>query len=127
MDKLIENTRRPDISFCRSGRIMITARVADILDIHPGDSINISAGNGEYLLHAVRHLNSLGRHVAQCYPTNRRSRNFCANSVRLCRAILSAAGVNSARAAFITGEPIKHDSITYLPIITKHPLTWTAK
>ena len=42
MIKLLQRTRRPDITFCRNGRISITARVVRLLSLQPGDSINIA-------------------------------------------------------------------------------------
>ena len=53
MENIIERTRRKDITFYKSGRIDITARVARILNLKQGDSINISKDeNGEFLLFA---------------------------------------------------------------------------
>ena len=122
MTKLLQHTRRPDISFHRNGTIRITARVAHLLSLQPGDVINIMTDNGEFLLHASRPPHTIGRHQGQCYPTKKGSHNFCANSVRLCRALLDAAGIKSQRAAFIVGEPLECHDTTHVPIITKHPL-----
>lgn len=123
MKKLLEHTRRPDISFSRKrGAIHITARVARVLALRPGDSINIAVRNGEYLLYAVRHLNSIGRHQARCYPTKRGGHNYCAYSVHLCRALLDAVGVRDDKGAYMVGEAIIQGDTTYLPIITLHPL-----
>lgn len=121
MINLLQHSRRPDITFCRNGRILITARVARILAIAPGDSINIAKDGREYLLFAVRHPADIGRHIARCYPTNKNSANYCANSVSLCRTMLEIAGVSTNRVAFMTGEPQQSDTTTYLPIITHHP------
>ena len=43
MIKLLERTRRPDITFSRNGRISITARVVRLLSLQPGDSINVAS------------------------------------------------------------------------------------
>ncbi len=122
MIKLLENTRRPDITFCRNGRIYITARVSRILSLEPGDSINIAYDNGEYLLFAVRHPNCRGRHIAQCFATKKGSHNLSANSVQLCHSILLFANVNTDRASFMVGKAFERNSTTYLPIIIKCPL-----
>lgn len=121
MIKLLEHTRRPDISFNRNGTIRITARVVRLLCLRPGDSINIAVSGGEYLLHAIHH-NGLGRHVAQCYPTKRGSNNLCARSVALCRSLLDLAGITSNSASFIVGEKIERAGNIYVPIITRYPL-----
>lgn len=123
MIKLLEHNRRPDISFSRKrGTIRITARVARVLGLRPGDAINIAVSNGEYYLHAVHITNGIGRFEAQCYPSKRGSGNYCANSVRLCRALLDAVGVNSNKVSFMVGQAVDRGGIIYVPIITLHPL-----
>ncbi len=122
MNKLLKQTRRPDISFACNGRIRITARVARALSLRPGDVINIAVDGGEYLLHAIRIDDAVGRYEAQCYPTKKGTDSYCANSVRLCRSMLAAAGPGATLAAYAVGLPIQRDSITYLPIITRRPL-----
>ena len=42
MIKLLEHTRKPDITFNRNGIIQITSRLARALSLCPGDAINIS-------------------------------------------------------------------------------------
>ena len=122
MRKLIDNTRRPDISFHRNGRIRINARIVRALAIKPGDAINIAVSNGEYLLYAIHLPQHAGRHEAQCRPTNRGGHNYCAFSVRLCAALFEACGISNRRASFMTGEPITTENDTYIPIITRRPL-----
>lgn len=122
MIKLLEHTRRPDISFNRDGTIRITARVARTLCLCPGDSINIAVSGGEYLLHAIHHSTDFGRHVAQCFPSKRGSNNLCARSVALCRSLFDMAGITTNRASFIVGEKIERAGTIYVPIITRYPL-----
>lgn len=123
MIKLLEHNRRPDISFSRKrGTIRITARVARVLALRPGDAINIAVSNGEYLLHAVHITNCIGRFEAQCYPTKKGSGNYCANCVRLCRSLLDSVGVKADKVAYMVGQAFERDNITYVPIITMHPL-----
>ena len=120
MTNLIARTRRPDITFCRSGRINIAARVARVLCLKKGDTINIANFNGEFLLFAIQH--PPGRHYAQCFPSKNGSLNFCANSVTLARAILNEARVSASSASFFVGHPIDIEGTLYLPIITKNPI-----
>lgn len=120
MRNLLQHTRRPDITFNSNGRIFISSRVVQMLSINPGDTINIATMGMEYMLYA-RHKTT-GRHIAQCYPTKKGSRNFCANSVILARAILTAVGCTADRAAFMVGESMKLDDTVYCPIITRMPL-----
>lgn len=123
MIKLLEHTRRPDISFSRKrGTIRITAKVARVLALRPGDSINIAVSNGEYLLHAVHLVNNFGRHEAQCYPTKKGSDNYCAYSVRLCRSLLDSVGIKADKVAYMVGEAFVRGETTYIPIITQLPL-----
>lgn len=123
MIKLLEHTRRPDISFYRNGTIRIAARVARILSLRPGDAVNIAVTDGEYLLYAVRYQNTNYRYEAQCYRSKRGGgENYCANSVRLCRALFNSVGVKSARVSYMAGEAVDKNGVKYVPIITLHPL-----
>ena len=116
MIKLLEHNRRPDISFSRKrGTIRITARVARVLALRPGDAINIAVSNGEYYLHAVHITNGIRRFEAQCWPTKK-------GSVRLCRSLLDSVGVKADKVAYMVGQAFERDSTTYVPIITLHPL-----
>lgn len=122
MKDLLVNNRRPDISFSRKGTIRITARVARVLSLRPGDTINIAVCNGEYLLHATRPLNNIGRHEAQCYRTKKGCENYCANSVRLCQLLLDSVGCKDKKVSFMVGMAFEQCGMTYLPIITMQPL-----
>ncbi len=122
MIKLLQRTRRPDITFSRNGRISITARVVRILSIQPGDSINIAFHDGECYLMATHHGNAAGRHIAQCYPTKKGSRNYCASSVTLARLMLAGCKVQGERASFMVGKEETRNGEVYLPIIYKMPL-----
>lgn len=119
MRRLLDSTRRHDLSFWRNGTIRISSRVARALSIAPGDSVNIAVHNSEYFLFAVRH--SLGRHHAQCFPTKKGSANFRASSVSLCRSLLDALSIFAPGASFMAGEPQTISDTTYLPIITARP------
>lgn len=126
MIKLLEQTRRHDITFNRNGRILITARVARLLDLRPGDCINIGIDNGECLLYVSRLDSPVGRHVAQCYPTKRNSRHFRASSVELSRRFLNFANVHEDQVSFMIGnricKSINGHVAVFLPIIYKMPL-----
>ena len=122
MIKLLERTRRPDITVCRNGRISITARVARLLSLQPGDSINIAFHLDECYLLAARHADAIGRHIAQCHPTKKGSHNYCANSVLLARLLLDYCGIHAQRASFMVGKEETRNGEVYLPIIYKMPL-----
>ena len=122
MNTLLERTRRPDITFSRNGRISITARVVRLLSLQPGDSINIAFHLGECYLIALRHPSAVGRHIAQCHPTKKGSRNFCANSVVLARLMLDKCQLPQQRASFLVGTPTTRDGNTIIPIIFKNPI-----
>ena len=120
MRSLLQNTRKPDITFYRDGRILITARIARILEIKPGDAINIALDDKEYLLYAKHNLN--GRHEAQCYPTKKGSNNLCANSIKLSRALLDKCNILALKASFMVGEVIIIQEQKFCPIIIGKPL-----
>ncbi len=122
MIKLLQRTRRPDITFCRNGRIFLTARVVRLLSLRPGDSINIAFHLGECYLLAARHDGAVGRHAARCHPTKKGSRNYCANSVTLARLMLDRCGVNAERASFMAGKEERRNGELCLPVIFKMPL-----
>ena len=122
MIKLLQRTRRPDITFCRNGRISITARVVRLLSLQPGDSINIAFHLGECYLLVSRHTGTVGRHIAQCYPTKKGSRNYCANSVLLARLMLDNCKISEHRASFMVGKEEMRDGDVCVPIIFKNPL-----
>ena len=84
MHSILDNTRRPDVTFYPNGRIDITARVAKILDLHQGDVIDIADNGGiEYLLYIkYRGETLVGNHESVCRQSKRRSRNFRAYSKR---------------------------------------------
>ena len=118
MNCALQNTRRPDITFHSDGRIDITARVAKALSLHPGDVIDIAHDSSEYYLY-VKHRNAIGRHEAQCHPTNKGKicNNLRAHSRRLCLAVLRVNG-NYTIARLPVGEPFQHKSLgIVLPII----------
>lgn len=120
MTPILETTRRPDITLNQNGKIFITARVARMLSLSPGDSINIVCYDKEFLLFAKK--NRIGRHKAQCYPTKKGSYNFCANSVRLVRKFFSICGIKDQRASFMVGVALNINDIVYCPIIAQYPL-----
>lgn len=122
MIKLLEHTRRPDISFSRTGLIRISARAARLLSINPGDAINVARDDDglEYYLCAT--TPARGRHRARCYRSKRGGNNLCANSVVLCRAVMQAAGVDSPSVSFACGEPVSIHGATMLPIIIRIPI-----
>ena len=123
MENIIERTRRKDITFYKSGRIDITARVARILNLKQGDSINISKDeNGEFLLFAQH--NQFGRHCAKVYKTCCKGLNFRANSKKLYWSLVSICEVKTTaeKVSFFCGEQTNINNITYLPIITKLPI-----
>ncbi len=121
MEHLLKSIRRPDITFCRDGRILITAAVASALHLQPGDGINIYAYGGEYYIYGVPNDNNY-RYHAKVFRSKRGSSNFRASSSRLARRFLDACGITAHRAAFAVGASVCLFGRTFIPIITKHPL-----
>lgn len=125
MINLLEHTRRPDVTFRRSGRIAISTRVARRLSLSPGDVIGICAEGGEFLLH-VRLRSPEGSHEAKCFPAcrSRPAGHMLCHSPRLARSLLDAAGIADAPVArFPCGYPLDIDGETYIPILTRLPIT----
>ena len=122
MESLIGNTRRPDITFYKNGRIDLTSRVVKMLNISNGDVIDIGVCSGEYMLY-VKYRNSqiVGNHEARCYASKRNSNNFRAYSKKLCDAILNIC--NASKAQLASGVAVEIDSLGMaIPLITRNNL-----
>ena len=97
MESLLgHSTRRSDVTFYRSGRIDITARIAKLIGLRAGDVIDIGYEKGEYYLYRLyKAEDAIGRHEAQCISTHKGrlhpSRNLRAFSKHLTNCILSIA------------------------------------
>lgn len=121
MTSLLPNSRRPDITVNFSGRIDITCRIARLLDLHPGDVIDVCQSGPEYYLH-VRYsaADVVGRHEGQCFPTSRGGRgSYRAWSVRLARALRDVAGCQDLILRLPCGEAAVIDEKIYIPIIIR--------
>ena len=129
MTSLLQNTRRPDVTFHASGRIDITARIARQLSLSKGDVIDIATDGNEYLLY-VRHRaeNVTGAHEAQCWPTNKgkhHSNNYRCQSRRLCQAVINAVRPTADVLRLPAGPCVQHACVAYreaVPLITLNPL-----
>lgn len=128
MENLLSNTRRPDISFYRNGRIDISACVVKALELQRGDSIGITTDGYEYLLY-VAHRGGNGRFDAMCIPTNvkKSTNSFRAHSVRLSRAVRQAVPAGRPVGDVLrlpTGKAYHSKTLdcTVVPLITHNPL-----
>lgn len=120
MTSLLPDSRRPDMSVCFSGRIDITSRVARMLNLHPGDVIDICHSGSEYYLYVrISASEAVGRHEGQCYPTSNSAAGgtFRVWSARLARAILDASGSGNRKLRFPCGLPVIINNKTYIPAI----------
>ena len=116
---ILGNTRRADITFHASGKIDITSRVTNILNIADGDAVDILTGDGEFYLYvSARAKNIRGRHEGLCRPTRNDSRYFRAYSRRLCDFILKECNEKS-NVRLAVGESVYINGIKALLIITK--------
>lgn len=98
MESILVNSRKPDVTFYRDGRIDITSRVAKILQLHEGDVVDIGVHQGEYYLYVRnRFTNIVGKHEAQCFASKKNSCNFRAYSKKICSAILQLSQASKAR------------------------------
>jgi hypothetical protein len=124
MTSLLNNTRRPDITFNRNGRVDISARIAHLLSLCSGDVIDIAVHDNEYYIY-VKYCggNIVGRHEGQCYSTTRSGHGtFRTWSVQLCKAIHNANGGNTAALRLPCGMPVIFNGKTYIPIIIHNAL-----
>ena len=125
-NRILGNTRRPDISFFSSGKIDITSRIVNALGIESGDVIDIMTQNGEFYLHiSIRAADTCGRHEARCYPSHKGSRHFRAYSRRLSEAIMRDCGIRSdqlKQVSFNAGEIVEINGVKTIPIITRNKI-----
>ena len=122
MNSVLQNTRRHDITVARSGRIDLTARVVHLLDIRPGDVLDISIDGCEWYLYVRLRAPLIGRHVAQCYPSSRRGRtsgSYRLYSKQLADAVYSATGRTDSVLRLPCGTPVTIANKLYLPIIIR--------
>lgn len=122
MESLLGNTRRPDVSFYKDGRIDITSRVARSLNLCDGDVVDIAKSDRElYLYVKWRKADVVGKHTAQCRATKQHKSctNFRLFSVKLCTTILDMCGAeNTARLA--AGSKVALEGIgDAVPLITR--------
>lgn len=124
MESIMKTIRRPDLIFRPDGHFDLSARVTRILDLHPGDAIDILSDGTELYLYIAHRSNDVNdaRYLTRVYPTKNKSRHFRGASVQLCRSILALAG-SATRADLPCGMPVI-DTVgrTLLPIITRHNL-----
>lgn len=128
MESLLHrNSRRPDVSFYRDGRIDITARVARLLGIRPGDVIDIAHEGGEfYMFVSHKADDAQGRHEGQCYPTKHRSHNFRTHSKRLCQAIMALSNATNVARLPIGDTALLFDkTVTAVILIVRNNLSNT--
>lgn len=118
MQSILNNIRRPDITFYPNGRIDITARVAGMLSLESGDVIDILHDGREFYIYVrAKRSQIIGRFHGQVHPTNLgKSRNYRAFSIQMTNYILSHCHATTARLP--VGEPLQLSVGTALPIIT---------
>lgn len=127
MNSILRTTRKPDVTFYKSGRIDITARVAMLLRLAEGDIIDVATEKGEYFLY-VKHRASeiVGKHEASVHPTNHgktRANNYRAYSKTLTSAIYNVSRCEDENARIAAGDCVQIEGIgAALPLITRRLL-----
>ena len=116
MESIVGNTRRPDISVYRDGRIDITSRIAKILELSDGDVIDNAKEHDDYYLYVKHHgVNIKGSHNATVHPTKQKSHNFRTYSKNLANAVLKICRSDSA--LLPCGLPRNEDGTVLIPLI----------
>lgn len=94
MESILGNSRRPDVTFYRDGRIDITSRVARMLQLTEGDVVDIGIHQDEYYLYVrTRGKDVVGKHSAQCFASKKNSCNYRAYCRKICAAILGSSEI----------------------------------
>lgn len=123
MKSLLGIVRRSDVIFRDNGHFDLTARVVRLLNISPGDVVDVLSDGCEYYLYVAFHSEntSCGRFEAQVFPTKRKGGglHFRGSSSRLCRAMLSFCNAQK-KAALPCGEIIvDSQGRRLLPVIVR--------
>lgn len=113
------DNRRHDLSVNLSdGKIILSAKLADMLSLNSGDAINIRIDGPEKLLYRVEPVTYRGsKGICKSVCRGRTLRTFW----KECASILLN-DIKAQQARFLTGEPQTIDGTTYIPIITKFSL-----
>ena len=122
---IIPTTRRGDVTFHPNGRIDLTAHVSKVLNLHPGDVVNIAEDDehpDEHFLYVSRRCaQTTGRHSCTCRRVKAGnylrifSKSLSNHILQQCHA--------SNRLSLRVGAPTTLPGIgTALPLITaRHP------
>ncbi len=122
MQSILGRTRKADITFHRSGRINISARVAKALELAHGDVVDIMEGLGEVYIYVKYRAPVVGRHEGRVFRSNKNGHHCIASSITLCRYVMARCE-NKEKVCLCCGMPVplQHYGMA-LPIIIKHPL-----
>lgn len=120
MQSVLGSTRKVDLVFHRSGRIDITAHVANILSLSRGDVIDILTDDTETYLYVRLRSPLIGRHEGMVYPSNKSGNHFRTSSKTLCRFILDKCGRLDSASLFVGQAVCDNLGRTLLPIIIKN-------
>lgn len=121
MKSVLESNRRHDIVFYPDGRIDIMARVGKLINIEPGDAIDIMTDGEEYFLYVRNKRPQCGHFEAQCFLPNKCGRHFRAYSARLCAAVREASG-QAGKVRLAVGETREYEGRTLATLIIHNPL-----
>lgn len=122
MDSIIGNSRRPDLTFYRSGRIDITSHVARAIGLQDGDVIDIGRQGKEFYLYVrIKKEKAIGKHLGQCHSSKPNSHNFRTYSKAICHSLLG--DTYGERLCLSVGHPEDIEGIGIaIPIITRQIL-----
>lgn len=117
-------TRQADLIVSNNGVLGITARVARMLSLEPGDVVDLAVDGVEcYLYVRHRHGEIHGRHEGAAKPTSKCKkvcRNMRVHSVRLCRMLLRLCHrTDKARLMVGEKEHLGALGVDGVPIVTR--------
>lgn len=122
MQNLVENQRRPDITFHGDGTINITAGVAKRLGLRKGDVIGVGIHAGEYILYVRAKAGFHGMYQGRCFSTNKgNSHSLRAHSAQMARAVIQACGMTDSVRLY-AGDTVTGEWGTGVCLITRHPM-----
>lgn len=115
-----ESTRRPDITFYKSGLINFSTTITQLLGLNDGCVIDLLHDKqGELYLYVRTRCCGDFRCKGKVYSGKKGTRSYRIHSVKLSRYVLDHCGIENEKASFVVGAPKITDFGLALPINTK--------
>lgn len=120
MENLVSTLRKHDLTVYRTGRIDISAHLASLLSLSPGDSINVAKDGNEFYIYVAHRASSSNRQFrSRVFRSSSGGASFRLQFKLLARRLMSECGFNGSVMRIPAGSPLaKPFSPVAVPLIT---------